>query len=181
MFGLMGKGKPIPLDQPLVNQAVTISPKELWNSRYTRKCIHPKDTPHRKGGAYNSIAVDKDTPNFNKSLSPIMEKTINIPQSDGLSFENTIAQDLKADPNINKKLLETAIYNVISIMQSAQATTTSFTSPFDHQGSAIESSDNDPSQSDNNSNNQLQHPPSTSEVKKFWQNWKRDTELIKNV
>ena len=61
---LDGKGKPIPLDQPLVNQALTISPYELWNGRCTRTSIHPKDTPPRQRGAYNSTAVDKDIPNF---------------------------------------------------------------------------------------------------------------------
>ena len=48
---LDGKGKPIPLDQPLVNQVDSISPTGFLNSRCTRKGIHPKDTPHRKGGA----------------------------------------------------------------------------------------------------------------------------------
>ena len=43
-------------------------------------------------------------------------------------------------------------------MQSAQATPTSSSSPFDHQGSAIGSLDNDPSQPDNNSNDKPQHP-----------------------
>ena len=44
-------GKPIPLDLPLVNQVDSISPTEFWNSRCTRKNIHPKDAPHRKGRA----------------------------------------------------------------------------------------------------------------------------------
>ena len=52
-------------------------------------------------------------------------------------------------------------------MQSAQATPTSSSSPFDHQGSAIGSSHNDPSQSNNSSNNQPQHPPSTLELKRL--------------
>ena len=103
---LDGKGKPIPLDQPSVNQVDSISQKELWNSRCTRKSIHPKDTPPRKGAAYNSTAVDKDTPKFNTSLGPIIETTINMPQAHGLSFEDTIVQDLKADPNINQNLLQ---------------------------------------------------------------------------
>ena len=163
---LDGKGKPIPPDQPLVNQVYSISPKELWNSRFIRKRIHPKDTPPRKGGAYNSTAVDKDTPNFNTSCSPIVEITINMPQSDGLSFEDTIVQDLKADPNINQNLLKTAINNVNNIMQSAQATLTSSSSPFEHQESAIGSSDNDPSQSNNSSNNQPQHPPFNLRIKR---------------
>ena len=42
---LDGKGKPIPHDQTLVIHADSISPIELWNSRCTRKSIHPKDTP----------------------------------------------------------------------------------------------------------------------------------------
>ena len=67
---LDGKGKPIPLDQPLTNQACIISQYDLWNARCTRKSIHPKDTPPRQGGAYNSPAVDKDTPNFNTPLAP---------------------------------------------------------------------------------------------------------------
>ena len=99
-----------------------------------------------------------------------METTVNIPQSDGLCFEDTFVQDLKPDPKIKQNLLETAIYNVRSrsnIMQSAQATPTCSSSPFDHQGSAIENLDNDPSQSDINSNNQPQHPPSTLELKKY--------------
>ena len=42
---LDGKCKPIPLDQPLVNQAVTISPKELRNSRSTEKASIPRTLP----------------------------------------------------------------------------------------------------------------------------------------
>ena len=67
---LDGKGKPIPLDQPLVNQVDSISPTELWNSRCTRKIIHPKDTPHRKEGTYNSTTVETDTPHVNTPLVP---------------------------------------------------------------------------------------------------------------
>ena len=52
-------------------------------------------------------------------------------------------------------------------MQSAQATPTSSSSTFDNQGLAIGSLDNAPSKSDNNSNNQPQHPPSTLEIKKY--------------
>ena len=52
-------------------------------------------------------------------------------------------------------------------MQRAQATPISSSSPFDHQGSAIGSLDNDPSQPDNNSNSKPQHPISTSELKKI--------------
>ena len=52
-------------------------------------------------------------------------------------------------------------------MQSAQAMPTSSSLPFEHQGSAIESSDNDSSQSHNNSNNQPQHSPSTLELKRL--------------
>ena len=52
-------------------------------------------------------------------------------------------------------------------MLSAQATPTSSSSPFDHQKSEIENSDNDPSQSNNSSNNQPQHPPSTLELKRL--------------
>ena len=89
-FWLDGKGKPIPLDQPLVNQEDSISPTELWNSRRTRKSIHPKNTSPRKGGAYNSTTVDRDTPHFNTPLSPIMETTINMPQSDVLSSGNKV-------------------------------------------------------------------------------------------
>ena len=59
---LDGKGEPIPLCQPLVNNVDSISPIDLWNSRCTRKSIHPKDTLPRKGGAYNSTTFDKDTP-----------------------------------------------------------------------------------------------------------------------
>ena len=52
-------------------------------------------------------------------------------------------------------------------MQSAQATPTSSSSPFDQQGSALESSDNDSSHLKPGSNNQCQHPPSTLELKKL--------------
>ena len=71
--------KPTPLDQPLVNRVDSISPIELWNSRSTIKNHSPKDTPPRKGGAYNSTACDKDTHHFNTPLSPSMETTINMP------------------------------------------------------------------------------------------------------
>ena len=152
---LDGKGKPISLDQPLVNQVDFISPTELWNSRCTRKSIHPKDTPPRKGGAYNSITVDTDTPHFNTLLSLLMETTINMPQSDMLSSGDKVVQDLRADPKIPPNLLQTAIKNVRSgnnVIQSAQTTPTSNILPFDHQGSAIDSSDSDSNQSNNSSN-----------------------------
>ena len=121
---LDGKGKPIPLDQPLVNHVHSISPIELWNSRCARKNIHPKDTPPRKGGAYNSTIIDKDTTHFNTPLSPIIETTINIPQSYGLSLKDTIVQDIMADPNIKPYLLQAAINTLssrINTMMSAQA------------------------------------------------------------
>ena len=98
-----------------------------------------------------------------------METTINMPQSHGLSSGDKFVQDLRADPKIPSNLLQTAINKVNSgnnVMQSAQATPTSSSSPFDHQWSAIESLDNDPSQPDNNSNNKPQHPISTLELKK---------------
>ena len=160
------KGNPIPLDQHLVNHVDAISPIELWNGRCTRKSIHPKDTPPRKRGAYNSTAVDKDTPHFNTPLSTIMETTISMLQSDGLSSEDTIVQDIMADPNINLNLLQAAIntlHSRINIMQSAQATPTSSNSSFDHQGSTINSSDNESSQS----RQPTQTPPSTLELKKL--------------
>ena len=62
-----------------------------------------------------------------------------MPQSDGLSPKDTIVQDIMADPNINPNLLQAAINTLrsrIDIMQSPQATPTSNSSPFDHQGSA---------------------------------------------
>ena len=75
---LDGKGKPICLDQPLDNHVDSISPTGLWNIRCTRKSIHPKDTPPRKGGAYNSTTVDRHSP-LQHPLSPIMDTTINMP------------------------------------------------------------------------------------------------------
>ena len=93
-----------------------------------------------------------------------------MPQSDVLSSGDKFVQDLRADPNIPPNLLQTAINNVRSgtnVMQSAQATPTSSSLPFEHQGSAIGSLDNDPSQSNKSSNNQLQHPPSTVELKRL--------------
>ena len=89
---LDGKGKPIPLDQLLVNHVVSISTKGLWSSRCSRKIIHLKDTPPRKEGAYNRTKVDKDTHYFTTPISPIKETTINMPQSDGHSSEDTIVQ-----------------------------------------------------------------------------------------
>ena len=68
-----------------------------------------------------------------------------------------------------------------NVMQSAQATPTSSSSPLDHQGSANRNLDSDPSQPDNNSNNKPQHPISTSELKKLRQVWKRDTGSVWNV
>ena len=167
---LGGKDEPIPLDQPLVSLVDSISPTELWNSRCTRKSIYPKDTPPRKGGAYNSTTVDTGTPHFNTPLSPIMETTMNMPQSDMLISGDKIVQHLRADPNIPSNLLQVAINNVRSgknEMQTAQATPTSNSLPFDHLGSAIISSDNDPNQSNNSSNNQPQCPPSTLELKRL--------------
>ena len=38
-----------------------------------------------------------------------METTINMSQSDGLSSEDTIVQDIMADLNINPNLLQAAI------------------------------------------------------------------------
>ena len=183
---LDGKGKPIPLDQPLVNQVDSISPTEFWNSRCTRKSIHPKDTPPRKGGAYNSTTVGTDTPHFNTPLSPIMETSINMPQSDMLTSGNKVVQDLRADPKIPTNLLQAAIKNVRSgnnVMQPAQATTTSSSLPFDHQGSVIDSSGNDLSQSNNSSNDESQHTPTTLELKRLKteleERCRIDTECIK--
>ena len=119
------KGKPIPLDQPLVNHVDSISPKALWNSRCIRRSIHHKDPPPRKGGTYNSTTDDKDTPHFNTPLALQMETTINMPLSDGINTEDTIVQDIMADPNINPNLLQAAINTLslrINTMQSAQAT-----------------------------------------------------------
>ena len=59
---LDGKGKPILLDQPLVNQVDFISPTELWNSRCTRESIHPKDTPPRKGGPTIALQLIQTLP-----------------------------------------------------------------------------------------------------------------------
>ena len=73
-----------------------------------------------------------------------METTINMPQSDGLSPENTIVQDIMADPNINPNLLQAAINTLssrIKTMQSAQVTPTLGkidSSGFDHQRSGLE-------------------------------------------
>ena len=86
------------------------------------------------------------------------------------ALRDKIVQDLRSDPNIPLNLLQTAINNVKSgnnEMQSAQATPTSSNLPFDHQGSSLESSDNDPNQSHNSSNNHPQHPPSTLELKRL--------------
>ena len=123
-----------------------------------------------------------------------------MPQSDGLSSEDTIVQDIMADPNINPNLLQAAINTLSSrliqcsqhkphplygklIVQvlttrcqdlkpklhpllMVQALTTrgqnmeqkphptSSNSPFDCQGSAIESSDSNSRQSNHSSNNQ---------------------------
>ena len=99
-----------------------------------------------------------------------METTINMPQADVLSSGSKIVQDLRADPDVPLNLLQTAIDNVRSgnnVIQSAQTTPTSSSLPFDHQGSAIESSDNDPSQSNNSSNNQPQYCLSTLELKRL--------------
>ena len=99
-----------------------------------------------------------------------METAINMPQSHGLSSGDNIVQNLKVDPNISSNLLQTAL-NMVNpgnnVMQSAQATPTSSSSPLDHQGSAIGNLDSDPSQPDNNSNNKPQHPISTSQLKKI--------------
>ena len=93
-----------------------------------------------------------------------------MPQSFGLRSEDTIVQDIMADSNINPKLLQTAINPSISriyTVQSAQATSTSSSSPFDHQGSATESSDSNSSQSNHSSYSQPQNSPSTLELKKL--------------
>ena len=67
---LDGKGKPVPLDQPLVSHVDSISPIELWNSRCTRKSIHSQGHSPQKGGTYNSTTVNKDTTHFNTPLAP---------------------------------------------------------------------------------------------------------------
>ena len=64
-----------------------------------------------------------------------METADNLSQSDVLSSEDKFIQDLRTDPNIPPNLLQTAIDNVRSgnnVMQSAQATPTSSSLPFDH-------------------------------------------------
>ena len=52
-------------------------------------------------------------------------------------------------------------------MQSAQAKPTISNLPFNHQGSSVESSDNDPKHSHNSSDNHPQHPLSTLELKRL--------------
>ena len=99
-----------------------------------------------------------------------MKTTINMPQSDVLSSGDKIVQDLRADPKILQNLHQTDIKNVKSgnnEMQSAPATPTSSSLPFNHQGSSLESSDNDANQSNNSFNNQPQHPPTTLELKRL--------------
>ena len=83
MFGLMGR-ETNPLDQPLVSHVDSISAIEPWNNRCTRKTIHPKDTSPRKGGAYNSTAIDKNTPAFNPPCSPITKTAVNMPHPDNV-------------------------------------------------------------------------------------------------
>ena len=67
-----------------------------------------------------------------------------MPQSDGLSPEDTIVQDIMADLNIDPNLLQVAIntlHSRINAMQSAQATPTLGkidSSDFDHQRSGLE-------------------------------------------
>ena len=78
-----------------------------------------------------------------------------MPQSDGLSPEDTIVQNIMAGPKINQNFLQATINTLSSkmnIMQLAQTTPTSSSLPFDHQGSAIGSSDSDSSQSKHSSN-----------------------------
>ena len=71
-----------------------------------------------------------------------METTINMPQSDGLSSEDPIVQDIMADPNFNPHLLQAPINTLrsrINTMQSAQATLgKTDSSGFDHQRSGLE-------------------------------------------
>ena len=84
----------------------------------------------------------------------------------GTELSKTSGLTIKFPPN----LLQTAIKNVRSgnnMMQSAQATPISSHFPFDHQGSVIDSSDNDPSQSTKSSNDQSQHSPTTLELKRL--------------
>ena len=72
-----------------------------------------------------------------------------MPQSDVLSSRHKVVQDLRADPKIPPNLLQTAIKNVRSgnnVIQSAQATPISSILRFNHQWSAIGSSDSDPNQ-----------------------------------
>ena len=66
---LDGKGKQIPLEQPLVNHVDSISLTEMWNSRCTRKGIHPKDTPLEREGPTIALQLI-DTPHFNTPLAP---------------------------------------------------------------------------------------------------------------
>ena len=72
-----------------------------------------------------------------------METTINKPQSDGLSSEDTIVQDIMADPKIKPNLLQVAIKTSssrINKMQSAQAMPTVGkidSLGFDHQRSGL--------------------------------------------
>ena len=66
-----------------------------------------------------------------------MKTTVNMSQSDGLSSEDTIVQDIMADTNIPLNLLWAAINNFNSrnnIMQSPQATPTSSSSLFTTKG-----------------------------------------------
>ena len=67
---LDGKDKPIPLDQPLVSHVDSISPIELWNSRCTRKSIHPKGTPLEREGPKIALQLIKAHPTSTTPLSP---------------------------------------------------------------------------------------------------------------
>ena len=128
----------------------------------------PQGHPLKREGPTIVLQLIKTLPQLQHPLSPIIVTIINMPLSDGLIPEDTTVQDIVADPNINPNLLQ-AVINILSnnIMQSAQATPSSNSSPFAHQRSAIESSGNDPSQSNNSSNNQPQHLPSTLELQKL--------------
>ena len=64
------KGKPIPLDQPLVSHVDSICQIELWNSRCARKNIHPRDTSKEREGPTIALQLIKTLPTSNTPLAP---------------------------------------------------------------------------------------------------------------
>ena len=126
MFGLMERVNQFPLTNPWSIRHVPLAHMNCGMAGALEQASIPRTLPLDRERAYNSTAVDKDTPNFNTPFSPIMETASNMPQLHGLSSGDKFVQDLRADPKIPLNQHQTAI-NKVKFRKQCNAISTSHT------------------------------------------------------